>query len=266
MGLVRLADRPPLQPLSELLARLAALEARLQGGGGPNPDRGAGPAGGGGPGRGPRRAAPGQAQAGSDQAHELRAAARMPPHPRRGDPSSPPRRALDGEVAADPPFAPPPSPIQASAAPTAAAPVVASAALVGAAEIPEAWQRIVATLQETQPALGAVLEHGVPVQVDEGALRISFPEGSFFGRQAMAPAARQALADAALHVLGRAPRIEIGFGLECARPTVAAVQAARQKEKRAEVVQAALSHPKVKDAMDVFPEAEGDVDVQVEAD
>lgn len=133
-------------------------------------------------------------------------------------------------------------------------------------DVPEAWQRIVATLQEAQPALGAVLEHGVPVQVDAGALRVSFPEGSFFGRQAMSAPARQALADAALHVLGHAPRIEIGFGLESTRPSVAAVQAARQKEKRAEVVQAALSHPKVKDAMDVFPEAEGNVEVQVEVD
>jgi DNA polymerase-3 subunit gamma/tau len=272
MGLVRLADRPPLQPLSELLARLAALEARMQGGGGPSPDRGAGPAGGGGPSRGPRRTAPGQAQAGSDQPHDLRAQARVAPHPRRGDPSSPPRRPLDGGIAGEdvsvpPSFVPPPTPVvQAGAAP-AAAPAAASAALdAGHGEVPEAWQRIVATLQETQPALGAVLEHGVPVQVDEDALRVSFPEGSFFGRQAMAQTARQALADAALHVLGRAPRIEIGFGLQSQRPTVAAVQAARQKEKRAEVVQAALSHPKVKDAMDVFPEAEGDVDVQVEAD
>jgi hypothetical protein len=157
----------------------------------------------------------------------------------------------------------------AAAAPNAqaAAPNAPAAAPdAGQGDVPEAWQRIVATLQETQPALGAVLEHGVPVQVDEHALRVSFPEGSFFGRQAMSPPARQALADAALHVLGRAPRLEIGFGRSNGRPTVAAVQAARQKEKRAEVVQAALSHPKVKDAMDVFPEAEGDVDVQVEAD
>ena len=29
------------------------------------------------------------------------------------------------------------------------------------------------------------------------------------------------------------------------------------------MVEAALNHPRVKDAMDVFPEAEGNVDVQV---
>jgi hypothetical protein len=130
--------------------------------------------------------------------------------------------------------------------------------------VPEAWQRIVAALHDAQPALGAVLEHAVPVQVDAASVRVSFPEGSFFGRQAMSAQARQALAEAAANVLGAAPRIEIGYGLQAARPTMAAVQAARQKERRAEVVQAALSHPKVKDAMDVFPEAEGNVQVEVD--
>jgi DNA polymerase III subunit gamma/tau len=62
MGLVRLADRPPLEPLAELLSRLQALEQRLAPGGGtPSPGReSSGPGGGGGgpggAGRGPRRA------------------------------------------------------------------------------------------------------------------------------------------------------------------------------------------------------------------
>ena len=276
MGLVRLADRPPLEPLSELLARLIALEARMQGGGGgPSPDRGAGPGGGGGS-RGPRRAAPGQAQASApgELPHELRVPARVPPTPRRGDPSSPPRRP--SELAIDPPELPvvtatradvePPSEMLPAAAPAqAATPVAAPPADDGShGEVPEAWQRIILALHEAQPALGAVLEHGVPVRVDASQLRVSFPEGSFFGRQAMSSSARQALAEAAKTVLGQAPRVEIGFGLQSARPTVAAVQQARQKEKRAEVVHTALNHPKVKDAMDVFPEAEGDVQVEVD--
>jgi hypothetical protein len=111
-----------------------------------------------------------------------------------------------------------------------------------------------------------VLEHGVPVQVDAERVRLSFPEGSFFGRQAGSEPAREALAEAARGVLGKPPRIEIAFGVESARPTVAAQQAARQKERRAEIVEVALSHPRVKEAMDVFPEAEGNVDVQVEVE
>jgi DNA polymerase-3 subunit gamma/tau len=292
MGLVRMADRPPLEPLSELLARLTALEARMQGGGGaPTPERGAGPSGGGGTGRGPRRAAPGQAQAsgpGGDPPPELRVPARVPPTPRRGDPGSPPRRPSESEIALDPPDLPVVIPPRAEVISEAAAvsgtapddgtvpaPAPAQPAAPEAApppddgnhdDVPEAWQKIIAALHEAQPALGAVLEHGVPVQVDARQLRVSFPEGSFFGRQAMSSTARQALGDAAASVLGQTPRIEIGYGLRSTRPTVAAVQQARQKEKRAEVVVAALNHPKVKDAMDVFPEAEGNVEVQVEVD
>jgi hypothetical protein len=66
-------------------------------------------------------------------------------------------------------------------------------------------------------------------------------------------------------VLGARPRVEIKLGVQSERPTVAAVNAAQQKERRAEVVQAALNHPRVRDAMDVFPEAEGNVQVEVES-
>src|SRR5262249_27746873 len=89
-------------------------------------------------------------------------------------------------------------------------------------QVPEAWQRIVTALHEAQPALGAVLEHGVPVQVSAQKLVLSFPEGSFFGRQAQSDAAQQALLEAAARVLGQRPAIEIGVGLQSRRPTVAA--------------------------------------------
>jgi hypothetical protein len=95
---------------------------------------------------------------------------------------------------------------------------------------------------------------------------LSFPEGSFFGRQAMSEPARQALADAAERVLGQRPRIEIGFGLESKRPTVAAQDAARRKQRRDEVELAARNHPRVKDALEVFPEADGQVDVDVQVE
>jgi len=273
MGLVRLADRPPLEPLSELLARLLALEARIAPGGGgvPGGERGAGPSGGGGSGRGARRAAPAAPSAQPVQtaptaqpavaaptapipqpSAELRTPGRLDPRPRRGEPG--PRRANEPESE------PPPPPSFASGAAASAAPDR------GEGDVPEAWQRILGAVQAAQPALGAVLEHGVPVQVDAARLLLSFPEGSFFGRQAASGPARQALAEAAHGVLGQQPRIEIAFGVASARPTVAAQQAARQKEKRAEIVEVALSHPRVKEAMDVFPEAEGNVEVQVEVE
>jgi hypothetical protein len=132
----------------------------------------------------------------------------------------------------------------------------------GGSELPKAWLDILHSLQTSQPALGAVLEHGVPVQVDAQCVRLSFPEGSFFGKQATSKQARDALADAARRVLGGAPAIEVGYNLASTRSTFAAEQAAQRKERRNEVEKAARNHPRVKDAMDVFEEHEVQVEVE----
>jgi hypothetical protein len=130
--------------------------------------------------------------------------------------------------------------------------------------VPAIWREILAAVQESQPALGAVLEHAVPARVDADGIRLAFPEGSFFGKQAASEQAKRTLAEAGERVLGRKPAIEIGFGADSARATVAEIESAKRSEQRAEVVKAALNHPRVKDAIEVFPEAEGQLDVQVE--
>ena len=224
MGLVRLSDRPPLEPLSELLSRLAALEERLASGG-----------------AGPSRPAP----------RELRTAPVI--EPKRAAATAAPTTRPDPEPAAQAPSVPNTS---ADGASTSDA---------GDGSVPPAWRRIVALLHEAQPALGAVLEHGVPVQVDATCLRLSFPEGSFFGKQAATEVARQALTHAAERVLGARPSVEIGFGVESTRPTVASHAAEQRKQRHAQVTEAALSHPRVQEALDVFPEADGQVEVQVES-
>jgi hypothetical protein len=118
-------------------------------------------------------------------------------------------------------------------------------------------------VRASQPALGAVLEHGVPVQVDSACVKVSFPEGSFFGKQATSKQARDALAEASARVLGGSPAIEVGYDLQPGRSTsVAAEQAAQKKQRRSEVEQTARSHPRVREAMDVFEEQ--DVQVEVE--
>ena len=126
------------------------------------------------------------------------------------------------------------------------------------------WQAIVADLTHGQPALAAVLKHGVPVTVTPEALRVSFPEGSFFGKQASAKSARDSIVEAAQRVLGQRPELTITFGEEAQGPTVAAAEAALRNERREQTVEAALSHPRVREAMEVFPESEGNVDVHVE--
>ncbi len=59
-----------------------------------------------------------------------------------------------------------------------------------------------AKLRESRPALGAVLQHGGPTLISPAKRVIAFPKGSFFGAQAQAADAREAVADAAATVLG----------------------------------------------------------------
>ena len=283
MGLVRLADRPPLQPLAALVERLAALEARIVGaggGGGPSVGPG-GPSGGGArrPMPPPRTAAPRELReplsnappaqpatpapmpmptAAPSPSPSPAASARPNPVPRPGpDPDPNPVPSPDPSPIPDPDPIPTPSPAARAAGP--AAPVAPDS---GGSELPKAWHDILALLRSNQPALGTVLEHGIPVQVDGASIRLSFPEGSFFARQATTKQARDALAEAARRVLGTDPAIEVGYNLVSARQTVAAEQAAQKKERRSEVEKAARAHPRVKDAMDVFEEHEVQVEVE----
>ena len=127
------------------------------------------------------------------------------------------------------------------------------------------WEGIVADLREGKPALAAVLEHGVPRAVTAERIILSFQEGSFYGRQAKSPAAVEAIADAAKGRLGSRPKVEIRFDAEGAsKRTVASVEATRKEADTAAKRREALSHPAVRDAMDVFPESRGKVEVRLD--
>jgi hypothetical protein len=119
-------------------------------------------------------------------------------------------------------------------------------------------------LHESQPALGAVLDHGVALEVSAKRVRLSFPEGSFFGKQAASAVAREALGGAAGRLFGERPTVEVVFGQEGARPSVAAENAAHTERERSRARQAALDHPRVRDALAVFPEAASDLQVDVD--
>ena len=124
------------------------------------------------------------------------------------------------------------------------------------------------TLEQQQPALAAVLEHGIPKAVGPDRIVLSFKDGSFYGRQAESPDSIEAIARVAEARLGARPEIEIRFDDqgEGASKTVAAV-AAQRKEAEAEAKRKeALNHPRVRDAIDIFPESAGKVKVHIEAD
>jgi DNA polymerase-3 subunit gamma/tau len=351
MGLVRLADRPPLVALSELVDRLRGIEQRLMGGG---PAQGPAAGGGGGSAaRSPLKRGPGPEAAAPRSA---RVAGGRPDEPGMTGPSASgslsatglavmaagvalatpaaavamgrpalaavglavaphveaPTAAFGLEAAAQPELPPtaaivapptatgvqaPPAPDEPVEAPTEAAESSAPTTMHGdatpavtttgdrpasgdtepasvsmasgmpdAAETGPAWPRIVNQVKASQPALGAVLDHGVPIEVTPEALRIGFADGSFFGRQAQNANAREAILRAAQQVLGARPALTIGPIGASKTATLAQTEENTRRTHTAARREVALKHPSVVDAMEVFEESAGSVDVQVDSE
>jgi DNA polymerase-3 subunit gamma/tau len=338
MGLVRLADRPPLVALQELVDRLKGIEERLSAGQGVGSPGGAPASGtrnplkrGSGSDTGAPRAArltvpDGTPTAPSDVAAEAGstasadAAARGTASQNSNTPLiSPANTAREGADYVRPPLqsatslpaadrdqklpaanldhaAVPPNvslpdvrsqELQPVATHLAAAPIAASfeasrvsraTATAGAkrdvqtgpVEAPtsidseEVWPRIVSQIKISQPALGAVLDHGMPLEVTPVVLRIGFPEGSFFGRQAQSTSAREAILRAAEQVLGARPNFSISVPGATKVTTLAETEETARRTRTAARREVALRHPSVIDAMEVFEESEGSVDVHVD--
>jgi DNA polymerase-3 subunit gamma/tau len=242
MGLVRVATRPPLESVSKLLARLDALQGS------------SGVAGGsvGGPAGGPRPRKPNPKVAPRPAKQKATAKAQPEPEPepepKPQDPDQPIMPATkhsggfhtsSGEVL---------TPIRRAAL--------------------QEWEELVGTLEQQQPALAAVLEHGIPKAVGPDRIVLSFKDGSFYGRQAESPESIEAIVRIAEQQLGARPKIEIRFDAqgEAVTKTVAAVAAQRREAEVEAKRKEALNHPIVREAVDVFPESAGKLQVHIEAD
>ncbi len=238
MGLVRVATRPPLQSVAELLARLDALQGQTDPGSGgarkPQPRR---------PASKPRKDSP------------LKAEVPDPPPKPEAEPQ---------KVASDPSEPIKPATRHSGGFQTSSGEVLTP---IRRAALQE-WEDLVGALQTQQPALAAVLEHGVPKAVGPDRIVLSFQDGSFYGRQAESPDSIEAIQRLAEKQLGGRPEIEIRFDAkhEAAPKTVAAVAAQRKEAEIEAKRKEALNHPRVRDAMDVFPESTGKLNVHIEAD
>jgi len=335
MGLVRLASRPPLLSVQELVSRFKRFEEQLGSGGGPAP-RGGGPGGSSGP-SGPRTPAkrpdfsamtprvsrmdgpaPGsaptprgpQAQASVPSAANVAFSSAAPrlvtsvASPEPALPSSAPvavtlpasqpatiKPVLT--IAPPPPEVPParpepapaptPTPAIAPPLPAAATPSPQDAAPASTPPAPSPstpailsyvdhsgdsttarWARIVAVIRSSQPALAAVLDHGMPLEVSETLVHLGFPDGSFFGRQAQSPSAREAVLKAAARELGNRPELKIGSPGGAKVSTLAQLDESGRQARKAERRKVALTHPRVVDALEIFEESESSVDVHVD--
>jgi hypothetical protein len=130
------------------------------------------------------------------------------------------------------------------------------------------WQRIIAAIRDARPALAAILEHGVPLAIGREELTIGFPEGSFFGKQAETRESREGIVEGAAQVIGGRPAITIRFTAEAEKPGQTVAEAAEQQltDLREARKREALSHPRVQEALQVFPEGAGNVKVRVDLD
>ncbi len=239
MGLVRVATRPPLQAVSDLVARLEALGGSTGTGGAST---------GGGPKRKPaRRRTKPERDAKADTTASAKADPIPEPETKLPEPTQPIMPATKHSTGFQTSSGDVLTPIRRAAL--------------------QEWEELVAALEKEQPALAAVLEHGVPKTVGPDRIVLSFKDGSFYGRQAESPDSIDAIARMAEQRLGARPAIEIRFDAgEGATKTVAAVAAQRKEAEVDARRKEALNHPRVRDAVDVFPESAGKLTVHIEAD
>ena len=168
-----------------------------------------------------------------------------------------------------PAVAPAPAPTPAHAPPALRAvpnppsPAPAEAKRAGAPP-QEKWLAIIRHLRETEPRWSAMYEHAVPKELSGARIEVTFPEGSFFGRQAQTPDGTEALRRAARAIFGANPEIEIGFATQLSGITVAQKEASEIDERKEGLKKKALSHPRVVEALKVFPELGQKQDVQID--
>jgi DNA polymerase-3 subunit gamma/tau len=249
MALVRMARRPPLLPLDELLARVGDLERRLGGAPPPGPvPRG----GGGGGGRGVSLpSTPVATEVASTRTHGALALAEAPrarpavvslPSPRLDQPAA---RAVDL-----------PSPgFDHDAAQVTD---VASIATARATPEPEtdAWRAILERVRAARPAIASVLEHAIPLEVGASQVIIGFEASDGFlsaragEREAIDVLTRETRAHfgAPTHVAIDASGRRAAGGVR----TVASVDAERRSAEVVRARAAVQAHPVVEEAMRLF--------------
>lgn len=233
MALVRLARRPPLLPLDELLLRVADLERRLNGApAGPLP-RGGGGGGGGRAAHSPPASLVPASVASDPAATRTHGALALAdaPVPRRSAEVTVPERALEGLRK-----------------------LVALPASAGGGHI-DAWCAIVERIRGSVPQIASVMEHAMPLEVGPEKVVVGFaPSAEFLATRASEPQALEELTRAVRAHFGAPTQvvIEVGTKLANGGQTVASIDAERRSADLAKARAAVEEHPVVKEAMRLF--------------
>jgi DNA polymerase III subunit gamma/tau len=250
MALVRLARRPPLLPLDELLARVGDLERRL--GGAPPPGPAPRGGGGGGGGRSVPSAPPSiHTPAGGARTHgSLALVAPLP--------------AVVQPLPAQPPLRPPPPQAVAPSALAAAAHAQGSApdawqtvATVSPSASPDmsAWRAVITRLRETQAAFASFFEHALPLEITASRVVVGFEvNAAFQASRAAEPEAMEALTRAVRAHFGAPTQVLLEAVAKTgpATRTLASLEAERRSADLAAARAAVEAHPLVQEAIRVF--------------
>jgi len=267
MAAVRLASRPALVPVDELMARLVEMERRVASG---SPSPGAAPAR---PASGASAPSGGSATAPTVQRPGPTGSAPAGGAPKFNPPRMSAAAAVAPEMAPAPvtaavkPVAPPPPKVLIQNTPRAtqgarpvevaeAAPVVPAAPVVtvdvsGAMAAMEAWKRVVEAVDKT---LVPVLKGAVPLEVSGESVRLAIDlRDSFFRKKLATEEAQAVILEAAGRVFGTRPTMELVQGtLPDDAPSIAKLEElARQAERNAK--EAVLrAHPLVQLVVEVL--------------
>jgi DNA polymerase-3 subunit gamma/tau len=251
MALVRLARRPPLVPIDELLRRLGELERRLEGAGG---------GGSAAPVREPTRGAPGHGPAPRGSAREAspsaslaadggRPAAEPPGPPLEAAPPAPAPRA----VAPAPAWSPPPVARAQLSPPPTDGPGVHVPELAEDDPMLAAFRDVVAEVHAHLPGIASVLEHAALVEASPRRLVVGFEPGSFLASQLGEARALAVVRDAARARLG--PDVEVAI-VAVPRDALGGTLARRASEvlrgKIAEAEKVVREHPIVAAAVEIL--------------
>jgi DNA polymerase-3 subunit gamma/tau len=274
MTLVRLARRPPLLPLDDLLGRLADLEKRLATGAPPPPrggGSGAGSGSGSSSGSGSRSREPAAQASGPFAGPSFEAAAPSDFAPRAA--------AVAASVAA---VAPPPPASAArlvstthtsgalalandahmepeidladERAPLEATPIPASAVTESSPQI-ETWRAILATVKTTRPAIAATLELAAPTVVTREKIVLGFEPGSFEDGRAGESDAKTVLTELAQAFFRSSSPPDVTFDMSMRGSKIASVASLDAAKRKAALVEARAQvekHPLVQKAIAIF--------------
>ncbi len=259
MTLVRLARRPALLPLDELLSRLGDLERRL--GGAAPPPRGGG---------GGSRASATTHVTGGFSTHapgvveRTRGALALAPAPVPVEPSSQTALKVD-EATPVPPSAErdaptPPvvragggaSPVEVGAGGAARVDVGAGVAAPAVADL-GVWRAVLAHVREERPPMASVFEHAVVLELGPERVRVGYTQDDFLGSQAAEPEAVALLARAARAHFGAAVEVRVEQNVKASKSaTVFAIDSAQRQADLKKARAAVEGHPMVKAVVELF--------------